>query len=112
MLKGLKNMRTKSKAKQHELPHSKNNKATQNENNIRTTALEQLVSYTTGDLKHFYCWQIFTPGPDIILDTKIYKMFGFHKLPNSVYAIVKTQSLLKQKRVLLLANPTNTASQS
>ena len=40
---------------QHEMLCSKNHKATQNKNYIRTTALERSVVSTTGGLKHFYC---------------------------------------------------------
>ena len=61
----------------HEPPRSVNYRATQNENNIETTALERSVVYTTegwggGErvLKAFQCTN-FTLGPDIILN--IYK---------------------------------------
>ena len=49
-----------------------NYRATQNKNNIGTTALERSVVYTTGGgggLKAFHRTN-FTLGPDIILNTK------------------------------------------
>ena len=60
----------------HEAPRSVNYRATQNKNNIRTTALERSVVYTTGGLKAFHCTN-FILGPDIILNTKMHKKFGF-----------------------------------
>ena len=65
------NMRTKSKT-QHETPHGKIHKGTQNKSHTRTTALERLVALTTvvggwggRNLKvlPIYCQQIFTLGP-------------------------------------------------
>ena len=53
----------------HEAPRSVNYSATQNKNNIGTTASERSVVYTTGGLKAFHCTN-FTLGPDIILNTK------------------------------------------
>ena len=59
----------------HEVPRSVNYRATQNKNNIGTTALERSVVYTTGGgggeggLKAFHSTN-FTLGPDIILNTK------------------------------------------
>ena len=58
----------------HETPRSVNYRATQNTNNIGTTALERSLVYTTGGgggLKAFHCTN-FTLGPDIILNTKKY----------------------------------------
>ena len=49
-----------------------NYRATQNKNNIGTTALERSIVYTTGGgggLKAFHCTN-FTLGPNIILNTK------------------------------------------
>ena len=56
---------------------SVNYRATQNKNNIGTTALERSVVYPTGGLKAFHCTN-FTLDPDIILNTKILKRFGSH----------------------------------
>ena len=61
----------------HEAPRSVNYRATQNKNNIETSALERSVVYTTGGvcvcggggLKGFHCTNS-TLGPDIILNTK------------------------------------------
>ena len=66
----------------HEAPRSVNYRATENKNNIGTTALGRSVVYTIGvwgggieaggggrGLKAFHCTN-FTLGPDIILDTK------------------------------------------
>ena len=54
----------------HEAPRSVNYRATQNKNNVGTTALERTVVYTTGGGGGgtFYCTN-FTLGPDIILNT-------------------------------------------
>ena len=72
MLKGQKKYIDKEQCKtKHEAPRSVNYKATQNENNIGTTALERSVVYTTGGFKAFHCTN-FTLGPDIILNTKKY----------------------------------------
>ena len=54
-------------------PHTQKNK-----NNTRTTALEWSVTLTTWGLKHFYCRQNFTLGPDAILSINIHKKFGSH----------------------------------
>ena len=82
MLKGQKKHIDKEQGKfKHEAPRSVNYRATQNKNNIGTTALERSVVYTTGGggkgLKAFHCTN-FTLGPDIILNTKIHKKFGSH----------------------------------
>ena len=53
----------------HEAPRSVTYTATQNKNNIGTTALERSVVYTTGGLKAFHCTN-FTLGLDTILNTK------------------------------------------
>ena len=58
----------------HEAPRSVNYRATQNKNNIGTTALERSVVYITGGggwqgLKAFHCTN-FILGLDIILNTK------------------------------------------
>ena len=70
MQKGQKKHIDKEQGKtKHEAPHSVNYRATQNKNNIGTTALEQSVVYTTkggGGANYTN----FTPGPDIILNTK------------------------------------------
>ena len=50
----------------HEAPRCVNYRATQNKNNIGTTALERSVVYTTWGLNAFYCTN-FTLGLDIIL---------------------------------------------
>ena len=69
MLKGQKKHRDKEQGKtKHEAPRSVNYRATQNKNNIGTTALEHSVVYTTGGLKTFHCKTV-TMGPDIILNT-------------------------------------------
>ena len=78
MQKGQKNHIDKEQGKtKHEVPRSVNYRATQNKNNIGTTALERSVVYTTGGLKAFHRTN-FTLGPDIILNTKIHKKFGSH----------------------------------
>ena len=70
MLKGQKKHIYKEQGKpKHEAPCSVNYRATQNKNNIGTTALERSVVYITGGLKAFHCTN-FTLGPDIILNTK------------------------------------------
>ena len=70
MLKGQKKHIDKEQDKtKHEAPRSVNYRATQNKNNIGTTALKRSVVYTTGGLKAFHCTN-FTLGPDIILNTK------------------------------------------
>ena len=79
MLKGQKKHIDKEQGKtKHEAPRSVNYRATQNKNNIGTTALERSVVYTTegggggggeGWLKAFHCTN-FTLGPDIIFNTK------------------------------------------
>ena len=52
MLKGQKKHIDKEQGKiKHDAPRSVNYRATQNKNNIGTTALERSVVYTTGDLK-------------------------------------------------------------
>ena len=82
MLKGQKKHTDREQGKtKHEVPRSVKYRATQNKNNIWTTALERSVVYTTGGgggLKAFHCTN-FTLGPDIILNTKkIHKKFGSH----------------------------------
>ena len=72
MLRGQKKHIDKGQGKtKHEAPRSVNYRATQNKNNIGTTALERSEVYTTGGggLKAFHCTN-FTLGPDIILNTK------------------------------------------
>ena len=78
MLKGQKKHIDKEQDKtKHEAHRSVNYRATQNENNIGTTALERSVVYTTGGgLKVFHCTN-FTLGPDIILNIKIHKKVRF-----------------------------------
>ena len=72
MLKGQKKRIDKEQGKtKHEAPCSVNYRATQNKNNIGTTALEQSIVYTTGGLKAFHCTN-FSLGPDIILNSKKY----------------------------------------
>ena len=78
MLKGQKKRIDEEQGKtKHEAPRSVNYRATQNKNNIGTTALERSVVYTTGGLNAFHCIN-FTLGPDISLNTKIHKKFGSH----------------------------------
>ena len=71
MLKGQKKDIDKEQGKtKHEAPRSVNYRATQNKNNIGSTALERSVVYTTGrgwGLKAFHYANL---GPDIILNTK------------------------------------------
>ena len=72
MLKGQrKHIHIEQDMSKHEALRSVNYRATQDKNNIGTTALEWPVVYTTGDLKAFHCIN-FTLGPDIILNTKQY----------------------------------------
>ena len=67
MLKGQKKHIDKEQVKtKHETPRSVNNRATQNKNNIGTTALERS---TAGGLKAFHCTN-FSLGPDLIFNTK------------------------------------------
>ena len=55
MLKGQKKHLDKEQGKtKHEAPRSVNYTATQNKDNIGTTALEQSVVYTTGGFKGLY----------------------------------------------------------
>ena len=68
MLKGQKKHIDKEQGKtKHEAPRSVNYRATQNKNNIGTTALERSVV----GLKAFHCTNS-TLGPDTILNTKRY----------------------------------------
>ena len=70
MLKGqTKHIDKKQGKTKNKAPRSVNYRATQNKNNIGTTAL-----YTTlpGGLKAVHCTN-FTLGPDIILNTKIHE---------------------------------------
>ena len=53
----------------HEKPLNVNYRATQNKNNIRTTALERPDVYTTWRLKAFHS-ENFTMGPDLIFNNK------------------------------------------
>ena len=71
MLKGQKKHIDKEQDKtKHEVPRSVKYRATQNKNNIRTTALERSVVYTTGaGGETFHCTN-FTLRPDVILNTK------------------------------------------
>ena len=73
MLNGQKKHIDKEQGKtKHEAPRGVNYRATQNKNNIGTTALERSVVYTTGGgggLKAFHCAN-FTLSPDIILNTE------------------------------------------
>ena len=69
MLKGQKKHIDKEQGKTKPAPSSVNYRATQNKNNIGTTALERSVVYTPGGLNAFLC-KNFTFGPDIILNTK------------------------------------------
>ena len=56
MLKGHKKHIDKEKGKtKHEAPRSVNYRATQNKNNIGTTALERSVVHITAGLKAFHC---------------------------------------------------------
>ena len=96
MLKGQKKHIDKEQGKiKHEAPRSVNYRATQNKNNIGTTALERSVVYTSGGggLKAFHC-TYFTMGPDIILNTKIHKKFGSHNgfLTQSMHLSENTKS--------------------
>ena len=70
MLKGQKKHIDKEQGKtKHKAPCSVNYRATQNKNNIGTTALERSVVYTTGVFKGLSLYKL-TLGPDIILNTK------------------------------------------
>ena len=67
MLTGLKNENQEEGKTQHfKMSRSKNHKATQNTNNTSTIALERSVS--PGGLKYLYSLQIFSFGPDVILN--------------------------------------------
>ena len=70
MLKGQKKHKDKEQGKtKYEAPGSVNYRATQNKNNIGTTALERSTYTLPGDLKAFHD-TIFTLGLDIILNIK------------------------------------------
>ena len=107
MLKWQKKHINKEQGKtKHEAPRSVNYAATQNKNNIGTTALERSVVYTTGDLKAFHFTK-FTLGPDVILDTKLHKEFGSHNgfLTQSMHLSENTKSkrsLWRNKEFLLI----------
>ena len=59
MLKGQKKYNDKEQGKtKHEAPRSVNNRATQNKNNIGTTALERSVVYTTGGFKGLSLYKV------------------------------------------------------
>ena len=96
------NTRTRSNARLN----TKNHRATQNKNYTRTVVLERSV------IKHFYCRQISTLGPDAILNTKVYKMFGSHNgsltrsMHHSENIKIKLITMIKQRRALL-ANTTS-----
>ena len=95
MLKGQKKHIDKKQVKtKHEAPRSVNYRATQNKNNIGTTALERSVVYTTGGLKVSPSTN-FTLGPDIILNKKkIHIKFGSHNgfLTQSMHLSENTKS--------------------
>ena len=61
----------------HEAPGSVNYRATQNKNNIGTTALERSVVYTTGGFKGLSLYKLH-PGSRYNSNTKIHKKFGSH----------------------------------
>ena len=107
MLKGRKKHIDKEQGKtKQEAPRSVNYRATQNKNNIGTTALERSV----GSLKAFHCTN-FNLGPDIILKTKKkknIKKFGSHNgfLTRSMHLNTKSnRSLWRNKERVLLATP-------
>ena len=100
MLKGQKKHIDKEQGKtKHEAPRSVNYRATQNKNNIGTTALKRPVVYTTGGFKvkrkGLLLYKLH-PGPDIILNTKkkIHKKFGSHNgfLTQSMHLSKNTKS--------------------
>ena len=92
---------------------TKPHKESHQDHRLRTASS---ISYRR-ELKYFYCRQIFTLGPDVILNTGIYKKFGSHNgsltlsMHHSENTKIKLITIIKQRRVLL-ANPTNTAIQS
>ena len=70
MLKGQKKHIDKEQGKtKHKAPCSVNYRATQNRNNIGTTALERSVVYTTGSFKNVSVYKIHL-SPNTILNTK------------------------------------------
>ena len=70
MLKGQKKHIGKEQGKtKHEAPRSLNYRATQNKNNIGTTALERSVVYIIVGFKGLSLYKLHL-GPDIILNTK------------------------------------------
>ena len=70
MLKGQKKYIDKEQGKtKHEAPRSVNYRATQNKNNMGTTALERSVVYSTGGFKGLSLYKLHL-RPDIILNTK------------------------------------------
>ena len=83
----------------HEIARSKNHKATQNKKKHQDHRLGTVGSITyRGCLKHFYCRQIITLGPDVILNTKMHTKFGSHNgsLTQSMH-IMKTQKSTSYK---------------
>ena len=78
MLKGQKKHIDKEQNKtKHEAPRSVNYRATQNKNNIGTTALERSVVYTTGGFKGLSLYKLHTGSRYTSLIQKIQK-FGSH----------------------------------
>ena len=116
MLKGQKKHKDKEQGKtKHEAPRSVNYRATQNKNNIRTSALERSVVYTTGGFNSVSLYKL-TLGPDIIRNTKQKKKKKKHEkisshngfLSQSMHLSENTKSnrsLLRNKERVLLANP-------
>ena len=108
MLKGQKKLIDKEQGKtKYAAPRSVNYRATQNKNNIGTTALERSIVYTTWGLKVCHCTN-FTLSPDIILTTKIHKKFGSHNgfLTQSMHLSENKKSirsLWRNKERVLLA---------
>ena len=94
MLKGQNQHIDKEKGKtKHKALRGVKYRATQNKNNIGTTVLERSVYILPRVLKAFHCTN-FTPGPDIILNTKIHKKFGSHNgfLTQSMHLSENTKS--------------------
>ena len=78
MLKGQKKPIDKEQGKaKHEAPRSVNYRATQNKNNIGTTALERPVVHTTVGLKAFHCTNFSQEMTHISLSASCHILFTF-----------------------------------
>ena len=90
MLKGQKKHIDKEQGKiKHEAPRSVNYRATQNKNNIGTTAFERSVVYTTVGFKGLSLY--FILGPDIILNNKTCLVYELQLIISVSCTFVKSE---------------------